>query len=132
MSGALPPDGPGPETWGAEPVYFFDGQAIVPPPGTKPPPRPAGLERQPSGPGAQPGWGYLEFEGAAIVPPPGTTPPPRRGSVFRVAVPGTDPAAVEAVAELLRRVQDVVNGLPGDPGGVDALRRAADELPRAG
>jgi len=47
-------------------------------------------------------------------------------------VPGTDPAAVEVVADLLRRVQGVIDELAADPNGLDALRRAADALPRAG
>ena len=71
----VPPDNP--VTIGVEPVFFFEGTAIVPPPGTQPPPRPPGRERRPLPPGAVLGWEYVELDGAAVVPPPGTMPPPR-------------------------------------------------------
>jgi hypothetical protein len=76
------------------------------------------------------------FECEAIPLPPGTPAPPRppgreRTKVFRIAVPTTNPAA-EAVAELLRRVQAIVDGPATDAAGLEALRRAADSLPKAG
>jgi hypothetical protein len=74
MAADVPPDNP--VTVGVEPVYFFEGAAVVPPPGTRPP-RPAGMERTPLPPGAVLGWEYVELDGAAVVPPPGTKPPPR-------------------------------------------------------
>lgn len=122
---------------GDEWVFFLEGEAIIPPPGTMPPSRPPGKERNPAPPGTMPGWECAEFTGPAEIPPPGTMPPPRppgkeRNPVFRVAVPGTEPAAVQVVAELVKRVQGVVNGLTTDPAGLDALRQATASLPRAG
>jgi hypothetical protein len=55
-----------------------------------------------------------------------------RSPVFRVAVPGAQTVAAEVVAELVKRVQGVVNGLATDPAGLDALRQATAALPRAG
>ncbi|MCI0699837.1 MAG: hypothetical protein L0241_01960 [Planctomycetia bacterium] len=77
MATNQPTDDENPQIIGVEPVYFFDGTAIVPPVGTMPPPRPAGMERKPLPPGTIPGWEFVELDGAAVIPPPGTKPPPR-------------------------------------------------------
>jgi hypothetical protein len=120
-----------PRVIGAEPVYFFDGAAIVPPSGTMPPPRPVGMERTPSPPGTIRGWEYVELEGQAIVPPPGTMPPRPNGRTVRVVLPAAGSAA-EVVAELLQRVQTAIDGLSADPANLEALRKAVAALPRAG
>jgi hypothetical protein len=125
-----------PETFLTDEFLIFDVEATPVSPGTKAPPRPPGKERRPGQelPVTEP---FEIFECEAIPVPPGTPAPPRppgreRSPVFRVAVPGTDPAAVDVVGELLRRVQRVVDGLPDDPAGLEALRRATAELPKAG
>jgi len=125
-----------PETFLADEFVIFDTVAIPLPPGTPAPPRPPRRERV-----AGREWPVTEpfevFECRAIPLPPGTPAPPRpagreRGLLFRLAVPGTDPVAAAVVADLLRRVQSVIDELDADPNGLDALRRAADALPRAG
>lgn len=117
-----------------DPVDVFDVVAIPLPPGTKAPPRPQGKERKPGQewPVTEP---FETFECQAIPLPPGTPAPPRppgreRSQVFRVAVPETNPAA-EVVAELLRRVQGVVDTLAADPAGLESLRQAAAALSKA-
>ena len=60
MATDYPPADGNPYRFGAEDVWFFDGGAVVPPPGTMAPPRPPGMERrlrppvEPSATAAQP------------------------------------------------------------------------------
>ena len=82
---------------------------------------------------------FYVFDAPAIPLPPGTPAPPRppgrerlRHVSFRVGIPETQPATTDAVTELLRLVQGVVDGPATDPAKLDALKRAAAELARAG
>jgi hypothetical protein len=124
------------ESFLTDEVNIFECEAIPLPPGTKAPPRPPGRGRVAGRelPAIDP---FEVFECEAIPLPPGTPAPPRspgleRSPVFRIAMSRTEPAAVEVVAELLKRVQGVVNGLATDPAGLDALRQATAALPKAG
>ena len=113
----------------------FECEAIPVPPGTPAPPRPPGRDRTVWNPVTEP---FEVFDCEAIPMPPGTPAPPRppgrervRLLNFTVGILETQPATAEAVTELLRLVQGVVDG-PPDPAKLDALRQAAALIARAG
>src|SRR5207302_7822009 len=95
---------------GAEYVYFCDGAAIVPPPGTMAPHRPPGMERVPLPPGTTRGWEYAEVGGdAALIPPPGTMAPPRPPGMerqLRQSATATQPQP--EVAALVARIESAL------------------------
>jgi len=122
-----------PETCLTDELHVFDCPSVPIPPGTKAPSRLAGQERVAS---ELPVTDQFEiFTEQVTRMPPGTMAPPRpgrRGSrLVRIALPVGEPAA-EVVADLLRRVQSLVDGLDADPTKLDALRQAAAALPKAG
>jgi hypothetical protein len=99
---------------GAEYVYFCEGEAVIPPPGTMAPPRPPGMERVSLAPGEARGWEYVEVGGEeAIIPPLGTMPPPRPPGMERRLRPPSEQSATVSqpqpeVTELVSRIESAL------------------------
>src|SRR5687767_3892174 len=108
-----------------DPVDIFDEVAVPVPPGTKAPPRPPGRERTTSElPVTEP---FEVFECQAIPVPPGTKAPPRPPGMERVrrvtvAVSVADEQLVDAVTELVQRLQRFVDAGRVSPEDLEAIR----------